>query len=68
MFDLKELGRVREVLYASIVGIEGMELIPEYIYEFSTCNGNCIGRCQGTCDDTCEGGCRHECGNCGGGQ
>lgn len=66
MFDLNELGRVREVLYASIAGVEGMEIISEYACE--VCNGNCIGHCDGTCDDTCQGGCRHECGNCGGGR
>ncbi len=68
MFDLKELGRVREVLYASIAGVEGMELIPEYCFESPSCENACTGTCQGTCDDTCYGGCKDGCGNCGGGR
>jgi len=67
MFDVNELGRVREVLHASIDEIEGMEIISEYCYESGSCEdlctGTCAVSCTGLCAFQCIGGCADECGD-----
>lgn len=56
MFDVNELGRVRDVLFASIAGVVDMVSPTEYCAG-SQCEHGCTGTCYGACHNACEDRC-----------